>query len=141
MPSEKIDIRYVNPQTGPFYVEGAEPGDTLVLHIVDLEPARSSRRLLHHPVLWWPVGHRSHSHVAHPLPEATWIYEVDKKTNTVGFSSRFGDLEFAMPIENMLGTVGVAHRLGKCAPAWFPNVSGATWTAPKSKWAPPSIWA
>jgi len=26
MPSEKIDIRYVNPQTGPFYVEGAEPG-------------------------------------------------------------------------------------------------------------------
>jgi acetamidase/formamidase len=41
MPSQKIDIRYVNPQTGPFYVEGAEPGDTLVLHIVDLTPARS----------------------------------------------------------------------------------------------------
>jgi amidase len=29
-----------NPQTGPFYVEGAEPGDTLVLHLVALEPAR-----------------------------------------------------------------------------------------------------
>ena len=30
----------VNPQTGPFYVEGAEPGDTLALHFADLTPAR-----------------------------------------------------------------------------------------------------
>ena len=41
MASEKVDLRFVNPQTGPFYVEGAEPGDTLVIHIVDLVPARS----------------------------------------------------------------------------------------------------
>jgi acetamidase/formamidase len=27
--SAKVDLRFVNPQTGPFYVEGAEPGDTL----------------------------------------------------------------------------------------------------------------
>ena len=26
-----------NPQTGPFYIEGAEPGDTLVVHIVHLK--------------------------------------------------------------------------------------------------------
>jgi hypothetical protein len=26
--TEKIDLSKVNPQTGPFYVEGAEPGDT-----------------------------------------------------------------------------------------------------------------
>ena len=38
--SAKVDLRFVNPQTGPFYVEGAEPGDTLVLHLVGLEPAR-----------------------------------------------------------------------------------------------------
>src|SRR5260370_9682744 len=29
-----------NPQTGPFYVEGAEPGDTLVVRIEKLAPAR-----------------------------------------------------------------------------------------------------
>ncbi len=29
----KLDLSKVNPQTGPFYVEGAEPGDTLVVHI------------------------------------------------------------------------------------------------------------
>jgi acetamidase/formamidase len=40
LPSACLDSNFVNPQTGPFSVEGAEPGDTLVLHLVDLEPAR-----------------------------------------------------------------------------------------------------
>ncbi|MDN6746919.1 MAG: acetamidase/formamidase family protein, partial [Brevibacterium sp.] len=35
VPSTVLDSRFLNPQTGPFYVEGAEPGDTLALHIVD----------------------------------------------------------------------------------------------------------
>ena len=30
-----------NPQTGPFYVEGAEPGDTLVVELLQLRPNRS----------------------------------------------------------------------------------------------------
>ena len=30
-----------NPQTGPFYVEGAAPGDTLVLHLDQLRPNRA----------------------------------------------------------------------------------------------------
>src|SRR5699024_9756035 len=39
-PSAALNLPYVNPQTGPFHVEGAEPGDTLALHFVDLSPAR-----------------------------------------------------------------------------------------------------
>ena len=31
-----------NPQTGPFYIEGAEPGDTLVVRIERLETNRST---------------------------------------------------------------------------------------------------
>ncbi|MDQ6687667.1 MAG: acetamidase/formamidase family protein, partial [Actinomycetota bacterium] len=31
---------FLNPQTGPFYVEGAQPGDTLAVHFVSIEPAR-----------------------------------------------------------------------------------------------------
>src|SRR4028119_1467770 len=38
--AEKVDLRFVNPQTGPFFVEGAEPGDTLALHFVAMEAAR-----------------------------------------------------------------------------------------------------
>src|SRR6266566_8079370 len=31
-----------NPETGPFYIEGAEPGDTLVVHLLRLETNRST---------------------------------------------------------------------------------------------------
>ncbi len=37
---EVIEFPFVNPQTGPFLVEGAEPGDTLAVHFVSIEPAR-----------------------------------------------------------------------------------------------------
>src|SRR6185437_15405215 len=38
--SEVCEFPFLNPQTGPFYVEGAEPGDTLAVHFVSLEPSR-----------------------------------------------------------------------------------------------------
>src|SRR5437773_75200 len=31
---------YLNPQTGPIWIEGAEPGDQLAVHIVSIEPTR-----------------------------------------------------------------------------------------------------
>ena len=38
--SKVIQWPFVNPQTGPFFVEGAEPGDTLAVHFVSIEPSR-----------------------------------------------------------------------------------------------------
>ena len=38
--SKVIEFPFVNPQTGPFFVEGAEPGDTLAIHFVSIEPSR-----------------------------------------------------------------------------------------------------
>ena len=29
-----------NPQTGPFFIEGAEPGDTVAIHLIKVQPAR-----------------------------------------------------------------------------------------------------
>ena len=40
LPSRTIAYPFINPQTGPFYVEGAEPGDTLAIHLIDVQPAR-----------------------------------------------------------------------------------------------------
>src|SRR3978361_1176040 len=31
-----------NPQTGPFFIQGAEPGDTLVVHLIKLETNRTT---------------------------------------------------------------------------------------------------
>jgi len=38
----EIDWSKVNPATGPLYIEGAEPGDTLVVDIVDIEIEKES---------------------------------------------------------------------------------------------------
>src|SRR5207249_4253239 len=34
LPSQVCTLPYVNPVSGPFYVEDAEPGDTLAVHVV-----------------------------------------------------------------------------------------------------------
>src|SRR5438128_715403 len=41
LPSRVMPPGHDNPQSGPFYVEGAEPGDTVAVHLLKLEPARS----------------------------------------------------------------------------------------------------
>ncbi|MGN6678989.1 MAG: acetamidase/formamidase family protein, partial [Streptosporangiaceae bacterium] len=38
--SQVCEFPFVNPQTGPFYVEGAQPGDTIAVHFVSITPAR-----------------------------------------------------------------------------------------------------
>jgi acetamidase/formamidase len=133
LPSEKIDIRYVNPQTGPFYVEGAEPGDTLVLHIVDLKPARSFGASSTIPFFGGLTSTDRTAMLQQPLPEATWIYHVDSATNTVGFESRFGDFSVALPIENMLGTVGVAPPAGEVRTSLVPERFGGNMDSPEVK--------
>ena len=133
LPSQKVDIRYVNPQTGPFYVTGAEPGDTLVLHIVDLEPARNFGASSTIPFFGGLTSTDRTAMLQQPLPEATWIYHVDSLRKEVGFQSRFGDLEFSMPIENMLGTVGVAPPGGEVRSSLVPERFGGNMDTPEMK--------
>lgn len=133
MPSQKIDIRYVNPQTGPFYVEGAEPGDTLVLHIVDLEPARDFGASTTIPFFGGLSATDRTAMLHDALPEATWIYHVDKGKQMVGFQSRFGNQEFALPIETMLGTVGVAPPANEVRTSLVPERFGGNMDTPEMK--------
>lgn len=133
LPSQKIDIRYVNPQTGPFYVEGAEPGDTLALHIVDLEPARDFGASSTIPFFGGLSATDRTAMLHDALPEATWIYHVDRAKNQVGFQARFGNQEFALPIETMLGTVGVAPPAGEVRTSLVPERFGGNMDTPEIK--------
>jgi acetamidase/formamidase len=84
--SEKVDLRYVNPQTGPFYVEGAEPGDTLALHFVAMEPARDWGASATIPFFGGLTSTDRVATLQDPLPDTTWIYELDRAKNTVTFA-------------------------------------------------------
>src|ERR1700709_331859 len=77
--SDKVDLRFVNPQTGPFYVEGAEPGDTLALHFVSMEPARDWGASAAIPFFGGLTSTDPVPTPRGPLPAHTCVYELARR--------------------------------------------------------------
>ena len=95
-----------NPQTGPFYINGAEPGDTLVVRFDRLVPNRKMGRtstVIAPHIL-------DAQYVASNLPESgrgDWEIDLDKWTATlVSPETSLGRL--TLPLEPMTGCFGVA---------------------------------
>ncbi|MGN6330518.1 MAG: acetamidase/formamidase family protein [Motilibacteraceae bacterium] len=128
---EKVDLRFVNPQTGPFYVEGAEPGDTLALHLVALEPARDWGASAHIPFFGGMTSTDRVAFLQDALPDTTWIYELDRARNTVTFAARHSDLRLDLPVECMLGTVGVAPAANEVRTSLVPDRFGGNMDSPQ----------
>ena len=131
--SAKVDLRFVNPQTGPFYVEGAEPGDTLVLHLVSLEPARDWGASAAIPFFGGMTSTDRVVTLQEPLPDTTWIYELDRDRNTVAFAARHSDHRIELPLEPMLGTVGVAPAGGEVRSSLVPDRFGGNMDTPQMR--------
>lgn len=131
--SEKVDLRFVNPQTGPFYVAGAEPGDTLAIHIVELTPARSWGASATIPFFGGLTSTDRTAFLQDPLPDTTWIYHVDTARQLVGFQARHSDFEIALPLEPMLGTIGVAPPGGEVRSSLVPERFGGNMDSPEVK--------
>ncbi len=99
-----------NPQTGPFFVEGAEPGDTLAVTLDRLTPAHDSgwtRSVVAENVVD-PAFVRE-------LPESTLTYwAIDAAAGTVRLKEppeRLRDL--VLPLDPMIGCFGVAPARGE----------------------------
>src|SRR3954452_12019748 len=131
--SAKVDLRFVNPQTGPFYVEGAEPGDTLVLHLVSLVPARDWGASAAIPFFGGMTSTDRVVTLQDPLPDTTWIYELDRARNTVAFAARHSDHRIELPVESMLGTVGVAPAGGEVRSSLVPDRFGGNMDTPQMR--------
>ena len=90
--SSALDTEDLNPQTGPFWIEGAEPGDTLAVHLVDLTPARGWGASTLIPFFGGLTSVPVNPTLQEPLPERTWIYEYDAATGTVVRTSLVPDV-------------------------------------------------
>src|SRR5947209_5051296 len=131
--SEKVDMRFVNPQTGPFYVEGAEPGDTLALHFLAMEPARDFGVSAAIPFFGGLTSTDRTATLQPPLPDTTWVYELDRAAGTVTFAARNSDLVVPLPLEPMLGTVGVAPAGGEVRSSLVPERFGGNMDTPQMR--------
>jgi acetamidase/formamidase len=129
--SEVLVITEINPQTGPFFVEGAEPGDTLALHIVDLTPSREWGVSTTIPFFGGLVGTDRTALLHEPLPELTWIYQLDRARGTVLFEARRGEFQVELPLAPMLGTVGVAPAGREVRTSLVPDKFGGNMDTPE----------
>jgi len=98
-----------NPGTGPFYVDGAMPGDTLVVHILKLTPNRATARMARS--LAGTAIEPGYTQKPDPRRTDTWLLEPQNGIARIETPSpRLKD--FKVALRPMLGVVGVAPPAG-----------------------------
>ena len=131
LPSKAMTPGHDNPQTGPFYVEGAEPGDTLAIHILKLEPARSYAVSSFGPGFGALVGNDQTAMLGPDFPETTWRYDLDAKRNVARTSSRDGKHSWEVPLAPFFGCLGVAPAGGEVRTTIVPGNFGGNMDCPE----------
>jgi acetamidase/formamidase len=131
--SRVIEFPYVNPQTGPFHVEGAEPGDTLAIHFVSMEPARDWAASTTIPFFGSLTSTHATATLQEPLPELVWMYEVDRSSGTVRFQARGGEFSVDLPLSPMHGTVGLAPANLEARSSLVPDAHGGNMDTPEMR--------
>ena len=129
--SKVITPGHDNPQTGPFWVEGAEPGDTLAIHILKVEPARSYAVSAFGPGFGALVGTDRTAMLGPDFPETTWRYDVDTTRNVARTTSRDGKHAWEVPMSPFLGCLGVAPAGGEVRTTIVPGPFGGNMDCPE----------
>ena len=131
--SKVIEFPFVNPQTGPFFVEGAEPGDTLALHFVSIEPSRDWAASTTIPLFGSLTQTHATAGLQDPLPEKVWMYEVDATRRTVTYRALRNDYSVELPLDPMHGTVGVAPANFEARISLVPDYYGGNMDTPEMR--------
>ena len=120
-----------NPQTGPFYIEGAEPGDTLAIRIEKLEPARDHGISSSFPGLRRAERHRPHGPSRRGPPETVWFYRVDREKRVARTQSQDGRQSWEVPLAPFLGCLGVSPAYGEARSTIVPDSFGGNMDCPE----------
>ena len=116
-----------NPLTGPFYVEGAQPGDTLVVEIQRIKLTRSSA---YSSILPWfgslteeAPGRRLLLNEPLPRKRYDWSLDLENNTGTVEFPDS-DSKKATIPLHPFIGSIGVAPRYGRVEMSLTPGEYG-----------------
>jgi acetamidase/formamidase len=131
--SAVCDARFINPQTGPFYIQGAQPGDTLAVHFARIEPRQTYGVSTTVPLFGALTATGLTAMLHGPLPEMTWIYQLDREARTVRYEAHDSELTVELPLDPMHGTVGVAPALGEVRSSLTPGDWGGNMDTPEMR--------
>lgn len=121
-----------NPLTGPFYIEGAEPGDTLVVRFLAIEPNYKEGYGSAGP----GFGAINSSHytpmLGESIPVKSWTYPINKAENYATFHANDSDFSVKIPLHPFLGCVGVAPADAEARSSIVPAEFGGNMDAPEA---------
>jgi acetamidase/formamidase len=131
LPSQVMAAGHDNPQTGPFYIEGAEPGDTVAVHLLKIEPARDYAVSSAGPGFGALVSTDRTAMLAADLPETTWRYDLNPSRTSARAASSDGRHTWEVPLAPFLGCLGVAPAAGEVRTTIVPGPFGGNMDCPE----------
>jgi amidase len=121
-----------NPLTGPFYIEGAEPGDTLAVKILDLEVDGDQGVGAFAPG-FGALNETNYTPMLHPpLPEKIWFYPIDHANNTATFQALDSKFSVKIPLHPFFGCIGVAPSASEARSSIVPAEFGGNMDSPEA---------
>ncbi len=108
LPSRALaTAKFLNPQTGPIFVEGAEPGDTLAVRIQEIEPTRDFAVSALVPYFGGLTSTAMTRTLQEPLPEKVWVWNLSEDGRKISNDELGVELDW----EPFMGTLAVAPDL------------------------------
>ncbi len=121
-----------NPLTGPFYIEGAAPGDTLAIKFLDLQVDGRQGVGAVAPGFGALNSSTYTPMLGPPLPERIWYYPVDHAANVATFRAHDSNFTVQIPIHPFFGCIGVAPAGGEARSSIVPAENGGNMDAPEA---------
>jgi acetamidase/formamidase len=121
-----------NPLTGPFYIEGAEPGDTLAVKILDLEVDGNQGIGALAPG-FGAINSTNYTPMLNPpIKEKIWFYPIDHASNTATFQALDSKYTVRIPLHPFFGCIGVAPAGAEARSSVVPEAFGGNMDSPEA---------
>jgi acetamidase/formamidase len=132
-PGDKLtSVKGDNPLSGPFYVEGAEPGDMLAVRFLELQVDGNQGVGAFAPG-FGALNSTSYTPMLHQaLPEKIWFYPIDHGSNTATFQALDTKFSVKIPLHPFFGCIGVAPAGGEARSSVVPAEFGGNMDAPEA---------
>ncbi|HSM84531.1 MAG TPA: acetamidase/formamidase family protein [Candidatus Limnocylindrales bacterium] len=121
-----------NPLTGPFYIDGAEPGDTLAVKILDLQ-VNGNQGIGALAPGFGAINSTNYTPMLNePIKEKIWFYPIDHATNTATFQALDSKYTVKIPLHPFFGCIGVAPAGGEARSSVVPEAFGGNMDSPEA---------
>src|SRR6476659_3863386 len=121
-----------NPLTGPFYIDGAEPGDTLAVKILEIK-LDSDQGIGALAPGFGAINSTNYTPMLNPpIKEKIWFYPVDRTTNTATFQALDSNYKVKIPLHPFFGCIGVAPAGGEARSSIVLAEFGGNMDAPEA---------